>query len=198
MYTMGDDGSIVKFQNLQNEFNTTMRQYVQAQQDYISSLSTSKDISTTTTDTSSSVAIISNIKKKSDDLDLLNNTLINLTQQLTAQLAIITPQTQSQKTEQTQQKQQLNDIYSQLQADRVNVKKELDEYQMLDSLYTDNSIYVVQTNYQYLFWSFIAIIVVFYMFKMLAFPESDLPLFFWIGLLIAAHVFIYRFITNRF
>lgn len=196
--------SDTSFQSLQNEFNATMAQYVQAQQDYISSLSdsggtsVSGGASTTRTTVNGGVDTKSKMQQKSDELNVLNNSLMDLTRQLTNQLVVIEPTSQDQKSSQSEQKDQLNTIYAQLKSDRLNMKNELDEYQMISNQYSDNSIYVLQTNYQYMFWSFIAIIVVFYMFKMLAFPEADLPLFFWIGLLTAMFVFLYRFLSGIF
>lgn len=196
--------SDTSFQSLQNEFNATMAQYVQAQQDYISSLSdsggtsVSGGASTTRTTVNGGVETKSKMQQKSDELNVLNNSLMDLTRQLTNQLVVIEPTSQDQKSSQSEQKDQLNTIYAQLKSDRLNMKNELDEYQMISNQYSDNSIYVLQTNYQYMFWSFIAIIVVFYMFKMLAFPEADLPLFFWIGLLTAMFVFLYRFLSGIF
>ena len=196
--------SDTSFQSLQNEFNATMAQYVQAQQDYISSLSdsggtsVSGGASSSRTTVNGGVDTKSKMQQKSDELNVLNNSLMDLTRQLTNQLVVIEPTSQDQKSSQSEQKDQLNTIYAQLKSDRLNMKNELDEYQMISNQYSDNSIYVLQTNYQYMFWSFIAIIVVFYMFKMLAFPEADLPLFFWIGLLTAMFVFLYRFLSGIF
>ena len=49
----------------------------------------------------------------------------------------------------------------------------LKEYRMLDQQYSDNSIYVQQTNTAYILWFIFAIIIVFFTLKLQFFPQLN-------------------------
>lgn len=78
---------------------------------------------------------------------------------------------------------ELDTTYSQLLDARVNIASLMQQYQDIEQNYNDKTIYVEQTNSSLTFWIIIAIIVMAFTVKVVAFPEvkqNTASIIFWI------------------
>jgi len=141
------NGSLSKLQNLQDEFSLLIKDYEYQYQLYLTNINNPNKTE------------VNNQKQIAENL---NNKLNDLSQQINNEFSSINTEVQSNVQLKKSQKQQLQDIYSKLQTDKKNIENNLLTYDVLNKQYYDNSIFVESTNSQYMFWSIIAIILVYY------------------------------------
>ena len=118
-------------------------------------------------------ALISDLTQSINNINQLNNRLTDLNQKIEKTLAEIVPEEQAQIEEKNSKRKKMQDVYQQLIVDRKNIDDMLKEYRMLDQQYSDNSIYVQQTNTAYILWFIFAIIIVFFTLKLQFFPQLN-------------------------
>jgi len=116
-------------------------------------------------------ALISDLTQSINNINQLNNRLTDLNQKIEKTLEEIVPEEQAQIEEKDSKRKKMQDVYQQLIVDRKNIDDMLKEYRMLDQQYSDNSIYVQQTNTAYILWFVFAIIIVFFTLKLQFFPQ---------------------------
>jgi hypothetical protein len=118
-------------------------------------------------------ALISDLTQSINNINQLNIRLTDLNQKIEKTLTEIVPEEQAQIEEKDSKRKKMQDVYQQLIVDRKNIDDMLKEYRMLDQQYSDNSIYVQQTNTAYILWFIFAIIIVFFTLKLQFFPQLN-------------------------
>ena len=86
-----------------------------------------------------------------------------------------------------QQSQNLNNSYSKLISDRKQIKKTLNDFQVVDEQYNDSMLYVEKNKSQYMLWVAFTIFICFYLFKVVLFPNIQINIFrmlFWFFLIL--------------
>lgn len=116
-------------------------------------------------------ALISDVTQNANNIKQLNDRLTDLNQKIEKTLSEIVPEQEEQIKEKNLKHERMQKVYQQLVADRKNIDEMLKEYKMLDQQYSDNSIYVQQTNTAYILWFIFAIIIVFFTLKLQFFPN---------------------------
>lgn len=116
-------------------------------------------------------ALISDITQNVNTIKQLNDRLTELNKKIEKTLSETVPEQQAQVEEKNEKQAQLQKVYQQLLADRRNIDEMIKEYRMLDQQYSDNSIYVEQTNTAYILWFVFAILVIFFTLKLQFFPN---------------------------
>jgi len=116
-------------------------------------------------------ALISDVTQSINNINQLNNRLTDLNDKIEKTLEEIVPEQDAQIEEKNNKRKKMQDVYQQLVADRKNIDEMLKEYKMLDQQYSDNSVYVEQTNSAYILWFIFAVIVVFFTLKLQFFPN---------------------------
>jgi hypothetical protein len=118
-------------------------------------------------------ALITDLTQNINNIKQLNDRLTTLNEKIEETLKGIVPVQQAEIEEKNTKQSQLQKVYEQLLADRRNIDDMLKEYRMLDQQYSDNSIYVQQTNTAYILWFIFAIIIVFFTLKLQFFPQLN-------------------------
>lgn len=116
-------------------------------------------------------ALITGVTQNVNNINQLNDRLTILNKKIEKTLKEIVPVQQAEVEEKNTKQSQLQKVYEQLLADRINIDEMLKESKMLDQQYNDNSIYVEQANSAYILWFIFAIIVIFYTLKLQFFPS---------------------------
>jgi hypothetical protein len=116
-------------------------------------------------------ALISEVTQNANNIKQLNDRLTDLNQKIEKTLEEIVPEHSAQVDEKNSKRQKMQHVYQQLIVDRKNIDDMLKEYRMLDQQYSDNSIYVQQTNSAYILWFIFAVLVVFFTLKLQFFPN---------------------------
>lgn len=132
-------------------------------------------------------ALITEINENAQTIQRLNQQLLDIINQINNETVNSVPQAQTEIALKNEQKQQLQKVYAKLQQERMQIENVLKEYEMLDQKYVDNSIYVEQTNTQYMLWLIFAVIIILVTIKNIFFPDMNSNLariFFWVTLMI--------------
>jgi hypothetical protein len=132
-------------------------------------------------------ALITDVTQNVNNIKQLNDRLTILNEKIEKTLKEIVPVQQAEIEEKNTKQSQLQKVYEQLLADRRNIDEMMKESKMLDQQYSDNSIYVEQTNSAYILWFVFAIIVIFYTLKLQFFPNlqsNPIRFIFWFCIII--------------
>ena len=117
-------------------------------------------------------AIIPEITQNINNLQMLNNKLINLNQQIISTLNDVMPIVEDENDQKNIKKDEMNEIYNQLLMEKHNIYNLLQEYETVNQQYTNNTLYVRQTNATYIIWSIIAIMIVIITVKLILSPDA--------------------------
>lgn len=90
----------------------------------------------------------------------LNDKLINLNQEISAQLVIIQPQVEEQNIMKNEKQKQLNETYNRLLEQKLEMEKQLQEYYSVEEDNNQMGLIADQSNLSYRFWVLITILVI--------------------------------------
>ena len=116
-------------------------------------------------------AIVHELAQNAQVLQMLNQKLMDLNSKISDTLGTMTTPGNNNMNAANSQHTELTNIYDSLLAERKNIDNMLKDYTTLNDSYNDQSIYVVQNNTTYMFWFFLALIVVIFTLKLYFFPE---------------------------
>jgi hypothetical protein len=117
-------------------------------------------------------ALISDVTQNINTIKQLNDRLTDLNKKIEKTLSEIVPEQQAQVEDKNAKQTRLQKVYQQLLIDRQNIDEMIKESRMLDQQYSDNSIYVEQSNSAFILWFIFAILVIFYTIKLQFFPTA--------------------------
>jgi hypothetical protein len=117
-------------------------------------------------------AIIPDTTQNLNNLKMLNDQLVTLNQQIIQKLNSIQPNVQSEIDNKDQQKQIMNDSYTQLLTEREKINNLFERNFTHDEQYKNNNLYAKTSNSKYIFWLIIAIITIIITFSLLFSVES--------------------------
>lgn len=122
-------------------------------------------------------AIVPELAQNAQVLQMLNQKLMDLNSKISDTLGKMTTPGKNNMNAANSQHTELTNIYDSLLAERKNIDNMLKEYTTINDSYNDQSIYVVQNNTTYMFWFFLALIIVIFTLKLQFFPELKTNLF---------------------
>ena len=129
------------------------------------------------------IALVSDLTQNLSIIQSLNKRLSVLIQQIDNEMNKVLPEAKREIDIKNASKGKLHTIYDQLKKDRIKIDNQLKEYQKIDQSYIDTNIYVNEKNSKYILWSIFAVIILFYTFKSMFFPNVSSNIFkfiFWI------------------
>lgn len=117
-------------------------------------------------------ALITEVTQNINTIKQLNDRLTDLNKRIEKTLSEIVPEQQAHIEDKNAKQTRLQKVYQQLLVDRQNIDEMIKESKMLDQQYSDNSIYVEQSNSTFILWFIFAILVIFYTIKLQFFPNA--------------------------
>lgn len=133
------------------------------------------------------IALLTDITQNTNMMQQLNDKLTELNRKISNALSEIVPEAQEQANKKNAQQMQLQQIYDQLLTDRKNIDMMINEYRLINEEYTDNSVYVEQTNSAYILWIIFAVVIVFFTLNLQFFPNvrsNPVRFIFWYVILV--------------
>lgn len=141
-------------------------------------------------------AIITNIKSQIIHLETLNAQLIAINEQITEIYSKIQPLISGDSTSLSANGEDITAQYSTLLAEKMKIKRLLEEYNDIDKNYIDQSLTVEQQNATYYLWIAICIIVFVITIQMIVFPDASIGKSIIIIMFIAFLIFSTMYLTN--
>lgn len=141
-------------------------------------------------------AIITNIKSQIIHLETLNAQLIAINEQITEIYSQIQPSISGDSTSLSANGADITAQYSSLLAEKMKIKRLLEEYNDIDKNYIDQSLTVEQQNATYYLWIYICIIVFVITIQMIVFPDASIGKSIIIIMFIAFLIFSTMYLTN--
>jgi len=101
-------------------------------------------------------------QKKADLIVMkeLNDRLININQQISSEIIVITPQVQEQNNMKNVKQEQLDESYNNLLEQKIEMEKQLQEYYSVEEENQDQGLKTDQSNLYYRFWVLFTILVI--------------------------------------
>jgi hypothetical protein len=101
-------------------------------------------------------------QKKADLIVMkeLNDRLININQQISSEIIVITPQVQEQNNMKNEKQKQLDETYNHLLEQKIEMEKQLQEYYSIEEDNYEQGLVTDQSNLYYRFWVLFTILVI--------------------------------------
>ena len=118
-------------------------------------------------------ALITQQKEALSAMKKLNEKILALNTQISNELTIIIPEVESQNNEKTLKQQQLQDSYTQLLEQKIEMDRQLQEYYSIEEDEDNQQIYANQQNLSLRFWLLITCLVLLIAIKIMVDPSSQ-------------------------
>ena len=140
----------------------------------------------------SDYALVTQQKAALSVMKYLNERLLLLNQQITDELQNINPEVRQQYKEKNQKQKELNESYNKLLEQKIELDKQLQEYNSIEQEESNQSIYVNQQNVSLRFWVLITALVVLITLKRMFGSESPpIAITIWILIIIVLIILTY-------
>lgn len=137
-------------------------------------------------------ALVTPQKEALSVMKYLNEQLLTLNKEITNELQNINPEVRQQYEEKNQKQQELNTSYNKLLEQKIELDKQLQEYNSIQEEESNQSIYVNQQNVSFRFWTLITSLVVLITLKRMFGSESPpIAITFWILIIIVLIILTY-------
>jgi hypothetical protein len=119
-------------------------------------------------------AIMPVISQNINNLKYLNDRLVELNQKIISELNKTEPIVLNEIENKDIRRMEMEEANQKLMEERKQIYDLLDQHNDLNSQYDENSLYVNQSNAQYIVWSVIAIVIIVLIVRLVVMPESSL------------------------
>jgi len=130
------------------------------------------------------------------EMKSLNEKLLSINEQIQSELTNIKPEIEEQLNEKNEKQQQLNDSYNRLMEQKIEMERQLQEYNTIDQEAGNQGIFTSQTNVSLRFWVLITCLVVLVTFnRMLGSSSPPLSITIWLLIIIVLIILTYSLST---
>jgi hypothetical protein len=130
------------------------------------------------------------------EMKSLNEKLLSINEQIQSELTNIKPEIEEQLNEKNEKQQQLNDSYNRLMEQKIEMERQLQEYNTIDQEAGNQGIFTSQTNVSLRFWVLITCLVLLVTFnRMLGSSSPPLSITIWLLIIIVLIILTYSLST---